>query len=129
MDHRLRSLHAGRRRCAACAPRAQPRGSAGAHRGRSLAAAGMNTPRARPWPAPAKLNLFLHILGRRTDGYHELQTCFQFVDLCDEISFDIPADGRIRRITPMAGVAEDADLCVRTARLLQAAAGCRWGAD
>jgi 4-diphosphocytidyl-2-C-methyl-D-erythritol kinase len=89
----------------------------------------MNTTRARFWPAPAKLNLFLHILGRRPDGYHELQTCFQFVDLCDEISFEIPADGRIRRITPMAAVAEDADLCVRAARLLQAAAGCRWGAD
>ena len=89
----------------------------------------MNTPRARPWLAPAKLNLFLHILGRRPDGYHELQTCFQFVDLCDEISFEIPADGRIRRITPMAEVAEDADLCVRAARLLQTAAGCRWGAD
>jgi 4-diphosphocytidyl-2-C-methyl-D-erythritol kinase len=89
----------------------------------------MNTPRARPWPAPAKLNLFLHILGRRPDGYHELQTCFQFVDLCDEISFVIPADGRVRRITPMPKVAEDADLCVRAARLLQAAAGCRWGVD
>jgi 4-diphosphocytidyl-2-C-methyl-D-erythritol kinase len=89
----------------------------------------MNTPRARPWPAPAKLNLFLHILGRRPDGYHELQTCFQFVDLCDEISFEIPADGRIRRITPMPKVAEDVDLCVRAARLLQAAAGCRSGAD
>ena len=89
----------------------------------------MNPPRARPWPAPAKLNLFLHILGRRPDGYHELQTCFQFVDLCDEISFEIPADGRIRRITPMPKVAEDVDLCVRAARLLQAAAGCRSGAD
>jgi 4-diphosphocytidyl-2-C-methyl-D-erythritol kinase len=89
----------------------------------------MNAPRERPWPAPAKLNLFLHILGRRPDGYHELQTCFQFVDLCDEISFDIPADGRIRRITAMDDVAEDADLCVRAARMLQTAAGCRLGAD
>jgi 4-diphosphocytidyl-2-C-methyl-D-erythritol kinase len=89
----------------------------------------MNAPRERPWPAPAKLNLFLHILGRRPDGYHELQTCFQFVDLCDEISFQIPADGRIRRTTAMADVAEDADLCVRAARLLQTAAGCRLGAD
>jgi 4-diphosphocytidyl-2-C-methyl-D-erythritol kinase len=89
----------------------------------------MNAPRERPWPAPAKLNLFLHVLGRRPDGYHELQTCFQFVDLCDEISFQIPADGRIRRITAMADVAEDADLCVRAARMLQTAAGCRLGAD
>jgi 4-diphosphocytidyl-2-C-methyl-D-erythritol kinase len=87
----------------------------------------MNTPPA--WPAPAKLNLFLHVLGRRPDGYHELQTCFQFVDLCDEISFEIPADGRIRRVIPMPKVAEDADLCLRAARLLQAAAGCRSGAD
>src|ERR1700730_4410704 len=129
MDHRLRSLHAGRRRFAACAPRAQPRGSASAHRRRSLAVAAMNAPRERPWPAPAKLNLFLHILGRRPDGYHELQTCFQFVDLCDEITFEIPANGRIRRITEMADVAEDADLCVRAARMLQTAAGCRLGAD
>jgi 4-diphosphocytidyl-2-C-methyl-D-erythritol kinase len=89
----------------------------------------MSPPRERPWPAPAKLNLFLHILGRRADGYHELQTCFQFVDLCDEISFDLREDGRIRRTSDMADVAEDADLCVRAARLLQTAAGCRWGAD
>ncbi|MGC2032966.1 MAG: 4-(cytidine 5'-diphospho)-2-C-methyl-D-erythritol kinase [Steroidobacteraceae bacterium] len=84
---------------------------------------------ARPWPAPAKLNLFLHILGRRPDGYHELQTCFQFVDLCDEISLDVRADGRIRRITAVADVAEEADLCVRAARALQSAAGCALGAD
>jgi 4-diphosphocytidyl-2-C-methyl-D-erythritol kinase len=81
------------------------------------------------WPAPAKLNLFLHILGRRPDGYHELQTCFQFVDLCDEISLDVRADGRIRRVAAIADVAEDADLCVRAARALQSAAGCALGAD
>ncbi|HEY4971751.1 MAG TPA: 4-(cytidine 5'-diphospho)-2-C-methyl-D-erythritol kinase [Steroidobacteraceae bacterium] len=84
---------------------------------------------ARPWPAPAKLNLFLHILGRRPDGYHELQTCFQFVDLCDEISLEVRADGRIRRVAAIADVAEDADLCVRAARALQGAAGCALGAD
>jgi 4-diphosphocytidyl-2-C-methyl-D-erythritol kinase len=89
----------------------------------------MSESRERPWPAPAKLNLFLHILGRRADGYHELQTCFQFVDLCDEISFGLRRDGRIRRITEMAGVAQDTDLCVRAARLLQSAAGCGSGAD
>ncbi len=83
----------------------------------------------RVWPAPAKLNLFLHILGRRADGYHELQTCFQFIDLCDEITLDVRSDGVIRRTTEMAGVAEDADLCVRAARALQAAAGCTLGAD
>ena len=80
-----------------------------------------------PWPAPAKLNLFLHILGRRPDGYHELQTCFQFVDLCDEITIGMPADGRIRRMVEMADIAEDADLCVRAARALQSAAGCPIG--
>src|SRR3984893_8510768 len=129
MDHRLRSLHAGRWRFAACAPRAQPRGSASAHRRRSLAVAAMNAPRPRPWPAPAKLNLFLHILGRRPDGYHELQTCFQFVDLFDEITIEVRADGAIRRIVDIADVAEDADLCVRAARALKSAAGCTLGAD
>jgi 4-diphosphocytidyl-2-C-methyl-D-erythritol kinase len=89
----------------------------------------VNTPSQRPWPAPAKLNLFLHILGRRPDGYHELQTCFQFVDLCDELSFDVRGDGRIRRVTETAGVAEDADLCVRAAKALQSAAACPLGAD
>ena len=70
----------------------------------------MNLPRqttvttSKPWPAPAKLNLFLHILGRRPDGYHELQTCFQFVDLCDEITIEVRVDGRIRRIAGSAGV-------------------------
>ncbi len=80
------------------------------------------------WPAPAKLNLFLHIVGRRADGYHELQTCFQFVDLCDEVTIEVRADGRIRRVVEMAGVPEDADLCVRAAKALQAAAGCPLGA-
>jgi 4-diphosphocytidyl-2-C-methyl-D-erythritol kinase len=84
---------------------------------------------SKPWPAPAKLNLFLHIVGRRPDGYHELQTCFQFIDLCDEITIDVRADGRIRRSVEIAGVSEDADLCVRAARALQAAAGCPLGAD
>jgi 4-diphosphocytidyl-2-C-methyl-D-erythritol kinase len=89
----------------------------------------MNAARSRSWPAPAKLNLFLHIVGRRLDGYHELQTCFQFVDLCDEVTIEVRADGRIRRVVEIAGVAEDADLCVRAARALQTAAGCSLGAD
>ena len=84
---------------------------------------------SKPWPAPAKLNLFLHIVGRRPDGYHELQTVFQFVDLCDEITIELRADGRIRRMAEIAGVPEDADLCVRAARALQAAAACPLGAD
>ncbi len=81
------------------------------------------------WPAPAKLNLFLHIVGRRADGYHELQTCFQFVDLCDEIVIDVRPDGRIQRHGDVAGVAAEADLGVRAARALQAASGCSQGAD
>jgi 4-diphosphocytidyl-2-C-methyl-D-erythritol kinase len=81
------------------------------------------------WPAPAKLNLFLHIVGRRPDGYHELQTCFQFVDLCDDISIEVRGDGVIRRATELAGVAEEADLCVRAATALKTASGSPLGAD
>ncbi len=81
------------------------------------------------WPAPAKLNLFLHILGRRPDGYHELQTCFQFVDLCDEITIEVRADGLIHRAVEIAGLPPDADLCIRAARALQDATGSRLGAD
>lgn len=85
--------------------------------------------RPRPWPAPAKINLFLHILGRRPDGYHELQTCFQFIDLCDEIELAVRPDGQIRRLEGAAGVAEADDLCVRAARALKEASGCRLGVD
>jgi 4-diphosphocytidyl-2-C-methyl-D-erythritol kinase len=81
------------------------------------------------WRAPAKLNLFLHILGRRPDGYHELQTCFQFVDLCDEIALEVRADGQIRRAVDIPGVSPEADLCVRAARALKDAAGVGLGAD
>ena len=83
----------------------------------------------RPWPAPAKLNLFLHIVGRRPDGYHELQTCFQFVDLCDDIHVRVRLDREIRRLRGADGVSEDADLCVRAARALQSAGNCTLGAD
>ncbi len=89
----------------------------------------MTAREARPWPAPAKLNLFLHILGRRADGYHELQTCFQFVDLCDDISIRVRSDGSIRRGAGAAGVAAEADLCVCAAQALKSAAGCPLGAD
>jgi 4-diphosphocytidyl-2-C-methyl-D-erythritol kinase len=82
----------------------------------------------RPWPAPAKLNLFLHIVGRRPDGYHELQTCFQFVDLCDDIHIGVRSDGEIRRLRGATGVSPDSDLCVRAARALQTASGCSLGA-
>ena len=81
------------------------------------------------WPAPAKLNLFLHIVGRRPDGYHELQTCFQFVDLCDEIALKVRADGEIRRTKEIPGLPADADLCVRAARALKAVAGTSLGVD
>ncbi|MDH5649036.1 MAG: 4-(cytidine 5'-diphospho)-2-C-methyl-D-erythritol kinase [Gammaproteobacteria bacterium] len=81
------------------------------------------------WPAPAKLNLFLHITGRRQDGYHLLQTVFQFLDFGDRLRFKVTEDGIIRRETPVAGVAEEADLCVRAARLLQQHTGCTLGAD
>ena len=81
------------------------------------------------WPAPAKLNLFLHIVGRRADGYHELQTCFQFVDLCDEITVDVRADGQIGRAFDIPGLPESADLCIRAARALKEASGSPLGAD
>ena len=89
----------------------------------------MNEPLARAWPAPAKLNLFLHILGQRADGYHELQTCFQFVDLCDELTIKVRSDGEIRRVSGDYAVSEPADLCIRAARALQSAAACSLGAN
>ena len=89
----------------------------------------MNTADTSVWPAPAKLNLFLHILGRRADGYHELQSCFQFLDLQDEVSIRIRSDGLISRLAELAGVAPESDLCVRAARALKAASGTPLGAD
>ncbi|MFZ3152915.1 4-(cytidine 5'-diphospho)-2-C-methyl-D-erythritol kinase [Pseudomonas sp.] len=80
-------------------------------------------------PAPAKLNLMLHILGRRPDGYHELQTLFQFLDFGDELGFALRADGEIRLHTPIDGVPHDSNLIVRAARLLQQHANCALGAD
>lgn len=73
----------------------------------------------RNCPAPAKLNLFLHVTGRRSDGYHTLQTVFQLIDRGDVLHFTPRGDGRVRRATPFAAVPEDADLTVRAARLLQ----------
>lgn len=81
------------------------------------------------WPAPAKLNLFLQIVGRRADGYHELQTVFQLLDWGDEIRLRARDDGEIRRVSGLAVVPSEADLAVRAARALQAATGCRRGAD
>lgn len=89
----------------------------------------MRPAEATVWPAPAKLNLFLHILGRRPDGYHELQTCFQFLDLCDEVTIRVRDDGGIHRLAGAQGVPEEADLSVRAARALKRAAACSLGAD
>lgn len=81
------------------------------------------------WPAPAKLNLFLHITGRRPDGFHELQTVFQFIDCCDELRFTLRDDGEIRDLEPLPGVPSQANLAVRAARLLKESSGTALGAD
>jgi 4-diphosphocytidyl-2-C-methyl-D-erythritol kinase len=75
-----------------------------------------------PWPAPAKLNLFLHVTGRRADGYHELETVFQLIDLADELRIAVRRDGVITRTGGPAGVPAEQDLVVRAARLLRARA-------
>jgi len=79
-------------------------------------------------PAPAKINLFLHVTGRRPDGYHLLQTVFRFVDLQDVLHIETRGDGRIVRSTGLPGVAEQDDLAVRAALALQRATGTRAGA-
>jgi 4-diphosphocytidyl-2-C-methyl-D-erythritol kinase len=81
------------------------------------------------WPAPAKLNLFLHVTGRRDDGYHDLQTVFQLIDLADDVHIHVREDGLIERPVGPEGVPADADLVVRAARALQAAAQTRLGAS
>src|SRR5688572_23814960 len=81
------------------------------------------------WPAPAKLNLFLHVVGRRADGYHRIQTAFQLVDLCDSLGFESRADRRIRRVEGPDAVPEATDLCLRAALRLQQAGGVRRGVD
>lgn len=84
--------------------------------------------------APAKLNLFLHVTGRRPDGFHDLETIFQLVDVCDELEISSRDDGRILRDPPpddplLASLRDDDDLAVRAARLLQAETGTRLGAS
>jgi 4-diphosphocytidyl-2-C-methyl-D-erythritol kinase len=81
------------------------------------------------YPAPAKLNLFLHVLGRRDDGYHVLQSVFTLVDLCDRIRLAVRPDGAITRVSDLAGVPAERDLVVRAARLLKEATGTRLGVD
>ena len=82
-----------------------------------------------PWPAPAKINLFLHITNRREDGYHELQTLFQFLDLCDDLWFDIRNDNKIRRCTEIEGVDEIDDLVIKAANRLREVTGSNLGVD
>lgn len=81
-------------------------------------------------PAPAKLNLFLHVTGRRPDGYHLLQSAFQLIDRCDTLDFALREDGQIRRTNEVAGVPAESDLVIRAARLLREATGnAQLGAD
>lgn len=83
----------------------------------------------RDVPAPAKLNLFLHVIGRRADGYHLLQTVFRFIDLADTLHFTRRDDGQVRRTTPLPGVPSEQCLTVRAALALQRASGSRYGVD
>ncbi|MFI3222599.1 MAG: 4-(cytidine 5'-diphospho)-2-C-methyl-D-erythritol kinase, partial [Methylococcaceae bacterium] len=82
---------------------------------------------AEKWPAPAKLNLMLRIVGQRSDGYHLLQTVFQFIDLCDWITFHPVNDGRVSLQQTIPGVPEADDLTIRAAQLLKAVTGCKEG--
>ena len=79
--------------------------------------------------APAKLNLFLHVTGRRADGYHLLQTAFQLIDRCDTLEIEVRADSRIVRSNDIPGVPAESDLIVRAAQLLQRHTGCKQGAN
>jgi 4-diphosphocytidyl-2-C-methyl-D-erythritol kinase len=82
---------------------------------------------AGKWPAPAKINLMLRIVGRREDGYHLLQTVFQFVDLCDWLTFYPVDNGEVTLLKTIPGVAEADDLTVRAAKLLKEETGCNLG--
>lgn len=81
------------------------------------------------WPAPAKLNLFLHITGRREDGYHLLQSVFQLLDYGDNITLSVRHDGAVQRLSSLPGVEPEQDLVVRAARLLQQHSGTELGVD
>ena len=84
-------------------------------------------PWSRGWPAPAKLNLYLHVTGVRADGMHWIQTQFQLLDLCDYLDFQVRADGLIRLLR--AGPDTDTNLVVRAAALLQQVSACPLGAN
>jgi 4-diphosphocytidyl-2-C-methyl-D-erythritol kinase len=79
--------------------------------------------------APAKINLFLHITGQRSNGYHTLQSIFLFLDVFDTLSITVRDDGEIHRSNPLPGVTHEQDLCVRAAKALQKHSGCKLGAD
>jgi 4-diphosphocytidyl-2-C-methyl-D-erythritol kinase len=79
----------------------------------------MSQTSSQSFPAPAKLNLFLHVVGRRADGYHLLQSVFRLIDRCDTVHLTLRDDGRVVREGDLPGVAADDDLTVRAARLLQ----------
>jgi len=82
------------------------------------------------WPAPAKLNLFLHVNGRRADGYHELQTLFQFIDYCDYLDFKVTEASSLKLHSNMGSAVADSDnLILRAAKLLQQVSGCDRGAE
>jgi 4-diphosphocytidyl-2-C-methyl-D-erythritol kinase len=81
------------------------------------------------YPAPAKLNLFLHVVGRREDGYHMLQSVFTLIDRCDRLRFRVRDDGRVERANVVPGVPPDQDLAVRAALLLKEASGAEQGVD
>ncbi len=78
-------------------------------------------------PAPAKLNLFLHVTGRRADGYHTLQTVFTFIDYGDTLDFVATQDGRITQRAPLVGITPEEDLCLKAAHALQRASDCEQG--
>ncbi|MDZ7809043.1 MAG: 4-(cytidine 5'-diphospho)-2-C-methyl-D-erythritol kinase [Arhodomonas sp.] len=96
------------------------RAAVAARRGVSMPVA---TIRSAAWPAPAKINRFLHLVGRRADGYHELETLFQFLDRCDLLDFEVDRSGEVRRTGGLPGLAAGDDLAVRAACALQRATG------
>lgn len=89
----------------------------------------MNNTAFTTFPSPAKLNLFLHITGQRANGYHDLQTVFQFIDLYDDIHIRTTEKSDIELLTPIAGVANKDNLIVKAAELLKKSSGCSLGAE